>query len=47
MNHSLVIFFDGNKIELAVGIRTLKKQMYRCEEYLQKMSDALRNLQKT
>lgn len=46
MNHSLVIFFDGNKIELAIGIRTLKKQMQRCEEYLQKMADALDELQK-
>ena len=43
--HSLVLFMDGNKIELAVSKRTLKKQMERCELFLEKMRSALSALE--
>ena len=43
--HSLVLFMDGNKIELAVSRRTLMKQMKRCEMFLEKMRSEIERLQ--
>ena len=46
MHHSLVNFFNGNKIELAVNIRTVKKQMDRCEQFEVAMHKKAMNFQK-
>lgn len=43
--HSLVLFMDGNKIELAVSKRTLKKQLKRCEIFLEKMHSEIQKLE--
>lgn len=37
MHHSLVNFFKGNKIELAINVRTVKKQILRCEQFEEAM----------
>lgn len=43
-NTSVVIFSDGNTIELAVSVRTLRTQMQRCDLFLQKMSEYIGKL---
>lgn len=43
--HSLVLFMDGNTIELAVSKRTLNKQLSRCEKFLEIMRNSIRKLE--
>lgn len=43
-NTSIVIFSDGNKIDLAVSVRTLRTQIQRCDLFLKKMSEYISRL---